>query len=501
MSKRCEASPYFSWSSKAKDFFGHPYFYGGLEDVANFCAGKREETFGEQRVSEVMKNLKTNVQVIEYFMAVGVQGNRVISCMGEHAPKPIEDTLHEAEIVALNGELEIDLVNERFVPLGSYPHPNVCDTSPSIVHVFGPSGIGKTFFAVKHVPACQVRGICQVPRTWEQQRSVTFYLKPCDLDFFRGNSDQRALAEWIKVKVEEMYGRYDKLKMRAALVLDDLYKQGEIGHACSSFMPLYEGLRNFASEVMIIAVGSRLPRALWNFGKNAFLNALSNANVRILSSRNPFYLDDSVVDALCSVPSLAALTTDVRSAWLLLKAVKDDYPTEEASQSSWLGGLRDRAPDLAASVVNSFVQETFGLQSFNDEARRRIATWVIHTAHAAKIYQKEMPHFSGLTNDDEKNAAFSLMFVNLELEEWGSGLNFISGREKRAVSLSPAMEFVLLSVLRGPREVASMYDRSSTEPGAVWAQFRRRVVDFVDWRSRTAQPKLNQAPSDSQITP
>jgi hypothetical protein len=497
MSKRYKSSPYFCLSSKAKDFFGHPYFYGDLADFANFCAGKREEVFGEQRVSEVMKNLKTNVQVTEFFMAVGAQGSRVISCMGRDYAKSIEDTLHDAEIVALNGESEIDLVNERFVPLRSYPYPTVIDTSDEIVCVFGPSGIGKTFFPVKHVPNCKVHSY------WEQQRRVTFYVKPFDLAFYRGYSDLRALADWIKTKVEEMYGRFDKLEMRVAVVLDDLYKEGNRGHCYSSFDPLYGALRNFASELLIVAVGSRFHQGngLRKYGENAFLTPLSNSDMKVFASRDPFNLDDSVVDALCCVPSLNALTTDARSAWLLLKAVKDDYPVEAASRSTWLNGLRDRAPDLAASVVNSFVKETRVLQSFNDEARRRVAAWVIHTAHAAKRYHAEMPLFSGLTNDDEQNAAFSLMFVNLEYWTWGSKPSFIYDREKRAVTLSPAMEFVLLSVLRGPRVVVSMYDNRSAEPARVWAQFRRRVVDFVDWRLRSAQPKLNQAPADSQITP
>jgi hypothetical protein len=482
MSKRCEASPYFCWSSKAKDFFGHPYFYGDLADVANFCAGKREETFGEQRVSEVMKNLKTNAQVIEYFMAVGVQGNRVISCVGRDYAKSIEDTLHDAEIVALNGESEIDLVNERFVSLESYPYPRVSDTSAEIVCIFGPSGIGKTLFAVKRVAADRWH------RHWKQHRSVTFYVKPFDLDFFHSCSDDdlRALADWIKTKVEGMYGPFDKLEMRIALVLDDLYKEVGRGHSYSSFGPLYRELSKYASEVVIIAVGSRVHQGGWKYGATIFLEPLSTADVKCLASQNPFSLGHNVVDALRCVPSLTALTTDARSAWLLLKAVKDDYPVEEASQSAWLNGLRDRAPDIATSVVNSFVEETRELQGFGDESRRRIAAWVIHTAHTAKLSQMEMPQFTGLVNAEEKNAAFSLMFVNLELENWGPDPCFISGREKRAVSLSPAMKFVLLSVLRGPRAVVSMYDCSSTEPGTVWAQYRRRVVHFVEGRLKAA---------------
>jgi hypothetical protein len=471
MSKRSKASPYICWSFKAKDFFADPYFYGDLEDVANFCAGKREEVFGEQRVSEI--NLKTNVQVIEFFMAVGVQGTRVISCMGRDYAKSIEDTLHDEKIVALNGESEIDLGNERFVPLRHYPCPTVPDSSPSIVCVFGPSGIGKTFFAVQHVPAVKVR------RTWKQQRRVTFYVKPFELDFFhsRSKDNQRALAGWIKTKVEEMYGRFGKLKMRVALVLDDLYKHGERGDASASFESLQEELCKFASELVTVVVGLRVHDASRTYGATVFLNPLSNADVKNFASGNPFNLDHSVVDALCCVPSLSALTTDARSAWLLLKAVKDEYPVDKSSQSIWLKGLRDRAKKLAACVVNSFAQETRGLQGFDDESRRRIAAWVIHTAHTAKPYQMEMPQFGGLANAEGKSAAFSLMFVNVQF--WRSEFIFVSSREKRAVTLSPAMEFVLLSVLRGPRAVVSMYDNGSTDSGAVWAQYRRRVVDFV----------------------
>jgi hypothetical protein len=494
MSKRYNSSPYFSWSSKAKDFFGHPYFYGGLEDVANFCAGKRKEVFGEQRVSEVMKNLKTDVQVIEYFMAVGAQGNRVVSCVGRDYAKSIEDTLHDAEIVALNAESEIDLVNERFVSLESYPYPRVSDTSAEIVCIFGPSGIGKTLFAVKRVAADRWH------RHWKQHRSVTFYVKPFDLEFYRGYRDLAALAEWIKAKVEEMYGHFDKLEMRIALVLDDLYKQGEEGHSYRSFGPLYRELSKYASEVVIIAVGSRVHQGGWKYGATIFLEPLSTADVKCLASQNPFSLGHNVVDALRCVPSLTALTTDARSAWLLLKAVKDDYPVEEASRSAWLNGLRDRAPDIATSVVSSFVEETRELQGFGDESRRRIAAWVIHTAHTSKLYQKVMPQFSGL-NAEETNAAFSLMFVNLELENWGPNPDFISGREERAVSLSPAMKFVLLSVLRGPQAVVSMYDNGPAEPGAAWAQFRRRMIGFVDRRLKAAQPKPNQASADTSLNP
>jgi hypothetical protein len=64
------------------------------------------------------------------------------------------------------------------------------------------------------------------------------------------------------------------------------------------------------------------------------------------------------------------------------------------------------------------------------------------------------------------------------------------------------MKFLLLSVLRGPKAVVAMYDSGPAEPGAAWANFRRRVVEFVDRQLKTAQPKLKVPPvTNAQITP
>jgi hypothetical protein len=98
MSKRGKSSPYFCWGSKAKDFFAHPYFYGDLPDFAHFCAGKREETFAEQSVFEVMKNLKTNVQVTEFFMAVGAQGSRVSGTLKDFTPNCRPNSLRKRKL-------------------------------------------------------------------------------------------------------------------------------------------------------------------------------------------------------------------------------------------------------------------------------------------------------------------------------------------------------------------------------------------------------------------
>jgi hypothetical protein len=311
-----------------------------------------------------------------------------------------------------------------------------------------------------------------------QSKFVTLYLKPFDLEFFKSTKDLKELGGWIKAKIVEEYGSFDKLDMHVSLVLDDAHSPDGYFESGYPLRVLYEELEQFMNKVRIVIVGARFWRESGRReGEATYLEPLSRYGLQCLGERN-FQFDEIVVDSLIRRPILKALTADARSAWLLFNSVKAVYPIDESDQSNWLNNLLHSAPDLAMPVIESYTLLT-GLKYLDDAGRRRVAAWVLHKVEAVKDirnFRGGLFEFEGLMDEVEAEVAFSLVWLNVKY--YADSLCGVRGK-REAVEVSPAMEIALLSVLFGMSNVVA-YHEASAEQGTSLDNLRQAVVSAVD---------------------
>jgi hypothetical protein len=454
---------------KAKDFFADPRFYDGSEEVAALCASKRDGKFGDASTTSVLKKLKTEVQAIDYFKGTGIHAAAVFPFIRW---KNIEEALHCEQVVALNAKHEIDLVHDRYQDVGLLtPIIEEASKKSPFFWVFGSSGIGKTFYAVMQLATCGMNIL-------QQAKHVTLYLKPFEVRSFKSNKNGRELADWIKEKLVKEYGRFDKLNMHISLVLDDAHSPDKCFESAGILYDLHAWMTEYASTVRLIVVGSRIRAGRWYYGDEIYLDRWSRCEVDSLAHRWPFHLEQDVVGSIFEKPILGLLTTDARSTWLLLSALKDESVRGKLAKPGWLD---DSKSSLAATVIDLY-KAAIGLGHLSDESRRRVAAWVLHAAENAtkEGHRYCIPEFGGL-NESEKVAAFSLISLNLWCIEGGVSRvrdardGYRGDKHRLAVEVTPAMESVLLSVLHGTTKVVASYEDGSTE-----IKLREPVVTAVD---------------------
>jgi hypothetical protein len=455
-----------TYSEKAKVFFSYPYFYDGSSEVAALYESIRQEKFGELATTKVLLKLKTYAQVIDYFKSTGIHSVAVFPLCNARS---IEDAL-DYEIVALNAKSEIDLVKSRSTNVG-LPNPGHHVNEDPFFWVFGASGSGKTFYAVEQVAKFDMDKL-------RQRKYVTFYLKPFDVKGSKSEPNMEKLALWIKKAIAKEYGRFDRLEMHASIVLDDAHSSDRYFESNKNVIDLYWKLERFISSIRLVIVGARMKCQYGDCVQDVYLKPWSLNQVKTLACETTDKLDAAVVDKLLASPILNALSTDARSAGLLLGLLQTEYPFYESDPLNWPKDMSDRTPSLAVSVIESYINES-GLKHLSDSARFRVAAWVLYAAKTNQRDQCKMPNFDGLTDENERNVAFSLISLNL-VSYHRRFLQFAPASENVAVAVSPAMEVALLSVLRGPAKVVESYENGSAKPDISWSKFRLRVVAFVD---------------------
>jgi hypothetical protein len=359
--------------------------------VADLYENKRQEKFGELATQEVLSKLKTYAQVMDYFKSTGIHAVAVFPFC--HATS-IEDAL-DCRIVALNAKSEIDLMHSRYVPVSlSNPGHSVDSVKEHpFFWVFGASGSGKTFYAVMQAATFDMHQL-------RQRRYVTFYLKPFDVKGFKSDRNMEKLALWIKEAIAKEYGRFNNLEMHASIVLDDAHSSDGYFESDQNLINLYRSVGRFISSVRLVIVGARIKCQYWSSGQDVYLKPWSLEQVKSWVEErveeSPFAdsvdpetqreWDVDVIDKLLECPILNALSTDARPAWLLLELVDKEYPLYESDPLNWPKHMSDRTPSLAVSVIESYIDAT-GLKHLSDDARFRVAAWVLYAAKTNKRHQ------------------------------------------------------------------------------------------------------------------
>jgi hypothetical protein len=167
-----------------------------------------------------------------------------------------EKWLNDAGILALNGKKELFELRQRYCPIRGQEEliSSQITTTPlediPIICVAGTLGSGKTFFSIK---VAATYGLEEM----NQDKYVTIYVKPYDLDFFEiGNEDAEKLMAWIKNEMSSKCGSFDKLNMHVSLVLDGVpIPEGYLDKKVN-LNRIVELLKEMAESVRLVVAGS-----------------------------------------------------------------------------------------------------------------------------------------------------------------------------------------------------------------------------------------------------
>jgi hypothetical protein len=324
------------------------------------------------------------------------------------------------------------------------------------VVVLGSSGSGKSTFAVKDAARYRAGEL------HESKLYTTMYLQPSKRGFFQKKenmkNDLESMFVWIRKELESRCGSFEgNLKMHVSLVLDEL-------GATNAFFEDPDNVNEARNHLSTLAESVRLIRA----GSGVFANDLSSSafakcrmksweskNVtEVLTEKFGFSAKSATkaMEAIGLQPGLSSLLTNARAAFYVLSSLGKLSRSSQLfgdDLAKWLGIIKDGAPSLVASVVNSYsIMNVFSL--LDDVKRRRVAAWAVCAIETATPGLKELPSLDGLEHS-EVAGALSIIEHNLETIEGKA--KFAEDGLDRAVLVTPAIVVFLYSMLGVPSEV------------------------------------------------
>jgi hypothetical protein len=451
--------PKYNGKADARTEFSKPYFYKTKMHAANAEVHRKKFIPEGSKVENVLATvLKSPGGLKSFAEDIGAIPERVVAYWKQGK---IEQRLH-GQVIALNQGEEQNTFMERYLPLASMESLFRRETSPdygksptrtqNICFVMGPSGSGKTFFALSGL-------LSKIGMVDTTARHVTLYLQPPpeDVDFFPEGA-VKDLCDWIKDKLwscaeaSSAEKRAGRLNMHACIVIDEA-SAVDLG----GFFDRKENLSEIAKElklvfdsVTLVLSGTDVTGRYFDSREDSFKFRLQPWDrsdfLAILQDKRMIPEISSQVTQIASaidgVPVLNALTTNPRSASFVvdgLTAMTSGMPDPQ----SWHQRMSDWAPLLVANVVQKYKSRS-GVGKLKDDQPRLVAAWVFGALKEAIFGQKRLPQFLGL-NKDEKTAAKSLIYVNLEISR--EQLEWVDGKVDFPISVSPALAIVLSSMM------------------------------------------------------
>jgi hypothetical protein len=377
----------------------------------------------------------------------------------------LEDKLHN-KIIAFNAIPEVKVVEERFTRLDSSQillenelkrffskqtdiEPDSTRSDPAFF-VLGPSGSGKSVFALKYAATFEIP-------TFEKRRNTTWYLKPGNLGFNADNLTPESLVDRMEKEILKVLNRttYEKLDMHVSIVIDEA-GDGNLGdffeknENISRLLKLIDGL---ASSVRLVICGTGLTTKNLDSGKDACkfrMQPWGAGDLDAILRTDRFAFDEatrkSVIGAIGEQPTLNALSTNGRSAYYLLSAIRGLRTVLTASKP-WRLLLASVLSDIVGTVVRRYIAEN-RLNDLRERERRRVAAWVLRAVRKARTESTpKVPSFSGLT-DAEKAVAMSLIDLNVDYSD--AVVRYAPNTPRSAVLVAPAISIVLCILLGVP---------------------------------------------------
>jgi hypothetical protein len=448
------------------------------------------EAFGDLTVGEVRQKCSKEELLKKAESVISMLPTRVFEFFAQG--ETLEDKLHNRIISFESGD-EIKLIGERFTLLDSSaelllnqtgrffnkqkeikPIPSRSDPA---FFVLGPSGSGKSFFALKYVATFDI------PK-FEKQRNTTWYLKPAKLGFNATNLTARNLVDGIKERILEKLNRteYEKLDMHVSIVIDEAGDSslGGFFESKANIEDLLTLMKDLATSVRLVVSGTGLKTTNLDSDKDACkfrMQPWGTGDLDIIL-RDRFAFDEAtrknVIGAIMEQPTLNALSTNGRSAFYLLTAISS-LRTVLSVLGSWRLLLASVVSDIVGAVVRQYIGEN-GLNDLSDRRRRRVAAWVLRAVRTARVEQKaKEPDFAGLT-DKEKTVAMSLIALNVDFSD--SGADFARDELRSAVLVTPAISLVLCLLLGLPATIFSTW-RAQEQITGLYA-FGAHAVNYLD---------------------
>jgi hypothetical protein len=488
---------------KACEFFGDARFYNSREAAtADFNVRARKEAFQDITVSKLMdlwsRSIKDKTEVENMIHVIGACVLRIVDYLDRG--ETIEMLLHN-EIVDLDGTNEMDTVNSCFVNIES-TRKKAAVFGEQVVYVMGPSGIGKTYCAVKQVAT----------HGWEEDahqgteepattpKYTTLYLNLKSLANFNWNDltvDPRVL-EWVKQKLQEhpkakvKYDKNKQLCMNVAVVLDEagstsLHGFFEAQEKVVSICSALGGLVAPGFDFRLVVCGTGLTDPRWatlNDINKIRLDSWSKSDVKKVAKAKFPMLTDESIDAIYRHSMLRSLTTNARTAWFLLEAISSKLFMVEGIQHSRRGSW-DRRLEVGATTICDYVLDEYVSKSaigkLDPRGRRLVASWAFQVAEQSTSHQGKpkpyLPTFDDL-GAEYVDAAVSLITLNVDYED--NRTSKLIKKDRPSVFVIPAIALVLYGMLHQPRTDSG--DATGKEKTMGFYSLRQAVLDYIDER-------------------
>jgi hypothetical protein len=492
--------PKYNGDASAREFFGNKFFYGDRQELADFCRLYRDKYFAEygiETVDDVMEKLKREKDLVELGKCIAVSISKWVNFF--QSRRTLEQVLHEAEIVALNAPFEISTIDDRYVPFDTSVDLiegallKAEDRDAPAIMIYGSSGSGKTFYAVKEAATYRTAGL------HGSNLMTTVYLQVSNCTFL-GNPDERAeapskLAKLVRDLLEQTYGPFDRLKMHVSIVLDEA-GSGRLKDYFESSTCIDNtviALQSMAESVRLVVSGTGLSGADLSSKEYAKCRMSQWSVDKVLSTliaKFNFAVADAkmVVAAMTRHPTLKALLTNGRTAYLLLTTLSQIVDLTRTSGPgsllvSWLRWLNERTPALIAGVVAEYAKVN-GLKNLSDISRTRVAAWVFWVLEKTSTNDERLiqpPDFSALIR---KEAAAALGLIEQNFEDVGDGFVFVDGDRRRSITVTPAVAVVLFLLSGVESEVLSGFE-AQEQTTALYA-YRQQLLFLMEafWRRR-----------------
>jgi hypothetical protein len=478
----------------------------------------RESAFKGFTVREVFQQPAEVWQ--RYFKSAGIKLEKAVPY--DLSGTSIEDILVKRRIVPLNNPWEVQLFNDKHVPLVTERDLIKRETAstylriPKVCFVLGSRGSGKTFLAMQHANSFRHLNLP------EGTKCAALYFQPIEADiepiaresmYAEGapKTNLDFLLTWIRKEIERICDMPlpPKLNMHLSVIVDEAGAP-ELNHFFEQRKNVYyfaEKLEGLADSVFLVISGTGVTEAMFSskadcpkyrmrpWPSDDLESVLTKVCImkrpdKILFSRKDV---EHVVAAIRRQSTLQALSTNARCATFLLEAIWDlsvKAPLPE-SEKAWLVRLSGLVQYILSRVVVDYTRSN-GLKLITTDGQlRRVAASVLHAIASAKANPTvaELPEFCGLLSNSELACAFSLIESNVDKRD-GEVNTFADPTTPSAIVVTPAIVLILCSMLDVPAQILSDFKAQELVAAlhAFGKQAVRDVTTFVNGDS-TERPE------------
>jgi hypothetical protein len=244
--------------------FADPFFYHDDISVAQACVVARRTHLQGLTIADVLMKYPRPADLADIIHC----STRLLQQYIDQRTESTEAALHRNKLVLLNAQDEFEEFYKRYIPLSNYSalyvsrppiDPKYRGTSRwgQIIYVLGPSGIGKSYFALGDAATRDDKN----PTRTIQGLNVTFYFNV----YASGKSEMRgtSMLQMIREAIKSHVPWYDesRLDMHVSLVVDEAASSSEEGffEQRRKVMKLYDFLEtNLATSFRLVVAGTGL---------------------------------------------------------------------------------------------------------------------------------------------------------------------------------------------------------------------------------------------------